>query len=247
MLDDYFFGIKPAKVIGLLYLHGAVVNTWSREEIKHASRDIGLGDTEWLYFAGKRAQHGTNYLLGPQTMSGQILKDSYKYIHKAIIVKPKVCEELQRLYRLRYPGVKRWQDDVARQIYNTGTLPSASGHVRRFFGRRQDNSTIQSAVSHEPQANTTYVTNRAMLNLWKHPRNRNPDGTLIIQPLHQVHDAINGQFPKTLVESSVSIIRECFDFPISIGQVSLKIPFEGFFGDSWGDCDENHGTPAGKI
>lgn len=245
MLDDYLYGLKPAKIIALLYLHGAVVNSWTREEIKSAGKDIGNGDTEWLYFAGKRAQHGTNYLLGPNTMSSQILKDSYKYLNKTIIVKPKECERLQQLYRLRYPGVEAWQSFVRVHLYNHGTLPSASGHVRRFFGRRNDNSVIQSAVSHEPQANTTYVTNLATFNLWTDRENRRSDNSLIIQPLHSVHDALNGQFPIDLTSWSIDKIRQYFQFEVNIGSTIIRIPYEGAYGLSWGDCDANSGTPVG--
>jgi DNA polymerase I-like protein with 3'-5' exonuclease and polymerase domains/uracil-DNA glycosylase len=240
MLDDYYYGLKPAKIIALMYLHGPQVNSWSREEIKQAGKDIGNGDTEWLYFAGKRAQHGTNYLLGPRTMSGQILKDSYKYLNRAIVVSPKDCERLQTLYKIRYPGVERWQNSVAAQLRFSGTLPCASGHVRRFFGRPNDNSVIQSAVSHEPQANTTYVTNRAAYNIYTTPNSP-------IHLLHQVHDAVLGQFPVDQVDHSLSIIRNAFNFPISIGKITLTIPFEGFYGLSWGDCDPNSGTPVGTI
>jgi len=247
MLDDYNFGLKPAKIIALMHEHGAIVNTWDRDKIKELGKNIGNGDTEWLYFACKRVQHGTNYGLGARTMSGQILKDGFKYLGQTIIVAESTCKQLQRLYATRYPGVNAWQEWIKSQLRTTQTLVAASGHTRRFFGRPNDIRTIQAAYSHEPQANTTYATNCAMLALWSDNENRTADGTLIIEPLHQVHDAINGQFPIDRTEWAVRKLRQYMDTPLIIAGLPITIPYEGVYGASWGDCDPNHGKPAGFI
>lgn len=239
MLDDYRAGLKPAKIIALLKEHGPVVNQWSRDKIREEGCNIGIGDTAWLYFACKRVQHGTNYGLGPQTMANQILKDGYKYLGKTIIVTQAQCKELQRLYRLRYFGVQAWQNWVKAELYNKQQLSCASGHVRRFFGRADDNKTFQTALSHEPQANTTYATNKMLENIWHDPDNQLPDGSLIIQPVHQVHDAVCGQFPIDRVEWATAKLQSYANVPLTIGRTTLTIPTEGIYGDSWGDCDEN--------
>tara|TARA_R110000803_G_scaffold136034_1_gene202984 strand:+ start:10591 stop:13020 length:2430 start_codon:yes stop_codon:yes gene_type:complete len=240
MLNDYNAGLKPAKIIALLKEHGPVVNTWTHDELREAGKDIGKGDSAWLYFACKRVQHGTNYGLGPGTMSNQILKDGYKYMGQTIIVTQTQCKELQRLYRLRYPGVQSWQNWIMMQLHNYGKLDCASGHVRRFFGRADDNKTIQSAYSHEPQANTTYVTNKILRRIWMDSENRRSDNSLIIQPLHQVHDAVCGQWPIEHTDWAIKRMQHYADFKITIGSRSLSIPAEGFYGKSWGDCDENY-------
>lgn len=248
MLDDYNSGLKPAKIIALLREHGRVVNSWDCETIRAASKPIGKGDTEWLYFACKRVQHGTNYALGARTMSGQILADGYKYLGLTIVVSESECKELQQLYLSRYPGVKLWHSWVTQQLATTATIPCASGHVRHFLGNVRDHETFRAALSHEPQANTTFATNKAMFNLWHDEENWNPNFPgLFIEPLHQVHDAVCGQFPISRVDWAISRIREYFNNPITIGSITLTIPFEGFYGDSWGDCDENNGTPKGTI
>jgi hypothetical protein len=202
MLEDYLFGIKPARVIAYLHLHGVESLSLSRDELHKRSKYIGnefhpdnTPETDALYFICKRVQHGTNYLLGAPTMADQILKDSFKLTGNPIYVEPKMCLALQRLYLLRYKGVKAWQTWVESELRSKGRLSCASGHVRTFFGRRAAHETLRGAVAHEPQANTTFSLNSALRNLWLDPENRNPDGSLIVEPLHHVHDAMCGQWP----------------------------------------------------
>jgi hypothetical protein len=261
MYDDYRAGIKPAKVIALMYKHGTVVNTWSRERILEETRDITEKGTEgWLYFACKRVQHGTNYGLGKARMADQILKDSYKKQGRTIYISPADCLRLQSLYLSRYHGVARWQAWVKDQV-RIGEMSCASGHTRRFFGRYDAHTTYMAALSHEPQANTTYATNRALLNLWQDPENnvrylRSREGastlvnlpenvveyvkstqhSIIIQPLHQVHDALCGQFPSALVDWAAPRLRTYFDNPLSIAGMTITIPYDGGYGPSWGNC-----------
>ena len=235
MLLDYQAGLKPAKIIALMSMdeYGPSVNQLSRAELKDLCQKVD-GDG-WLYFACKRVQHGTNYTLGKQTMSDQILEDSYKLLGRPIYVAPRDCEALQRLYLVRYPGLPRHQANVKRQLETTSTIICASGHARRFFGRKHDHATFRAACAQEPQHNTTYITNQALLRLWEDPENRRPDGSIIIEPLHQVHDALCGQFPQPQTEWAIKKIFEWFQNPIQIGSTSLIIPFEGGYGPSWGE------------
>jgi len=236
MYLDYMHGLKPAKILALLYKYGPQINKASRDHLLELSKEITeKGEEGWLYFACKRVQHGTNYLLGKDTMSKQILHDSFKKLGRAIDVDPKECAKLQGLYLSRYFGVPYWQNKIKQLIATTGELPCASGHVRRFFGRPSDNTTYQAAVAHEPQANTTYATNRAILALWADPDNRRPDGSLIIEPLHQVHDAVLGQFPIELTDWATMKIRSYFNNPLTIANMSITIPFDGGYGRSWGE------------
>jgi len=238
MLDDYLYGLKPAKLIGLMY-QGINLTKLSREEIKLQSEKITSKDpNSWLYMACKRVQHGSNYLMGKLTMSNQILQDGWKYGDDIIYVESRVCEELQVLYFQRYPGVQVWHRWVAEQVKNRRELTSANGHTRRFFGRPYDNDTLKQALADEPQNNTTYVTNRAALHLWNDRENRRATGAFIIEPLHQVHDALCGQFPVDRTEWALSKIRSYFTFNTTIAGQVIQIPFEGAYGKSWGELTE---------
>ena len=234
MLLDYLAGIKPARVIGLMHVRGAEVSKLTRNELITESKIIGVGEYEALYFTCKQVQHGSNYMLGHATMSKLIVKSSYKQLGKAIRVSTSMCAALQDLYFARYKGTKNWQKWVEAEIKKHGCLPCASGHTRIFFGRRNSSETFRQAYAQEPQHNTTYATNRAIINLWDDPENRLPDGALIIEPHHQVHDALNGSFPQSRVEWAVARIRSYFEFPITIAGQPITIPFEGEYGDNWG-------------
>ena len=295
MFEDYLFGIKPAKVIALMYETlqealelnkknlGRQLKPFEVDQLKQkilvgfaqmdrqrlAEACERVSKKSWVYFACKRVQHGTNYGMGPITMCSQILKDSYKKENNPIFFPVADCKLLQSLYiDGRYKGVKLWQRWVENELLTRGRLWSASGNLRVFFGRKKtggktDIETYKAALSHEPQANTTYATNLAMSRLWNDVsnkvgrtkgrtiytcggevlqlsenspcRNRLVPGALIIEPLHQVHDALCGQFPEELTEWALPRIRSYFNNPLTIDGFQFVIPFEGRYGKSWGE------------
>lgn len=231
MLDDYAAGLKPAKIIALMY-EGVNVSKLTREQLKVECAKVDPNG--WLYMACKRVQHGSSYGMGAATMSNQILEDSWKYSGEIVYVPPPTCEALKVLFFQRYPGIQVWHRWVGEQLKSTRSLTSANGHTRKFFGRPNDHDTLKAALSDEPQNNTTYVTNCAVLRCWNDPENKRRDGSLIIEPLHQIHDAVVGQFPITETDWALPKIREYFNNRINIAGESLVIPFEGAYGESWG-------------
>lgn len=239
MLDDYLFGLKPAKILALLYELGADVNILDRDSLRNACRAVDADG--WLYFSSKRTQHGSNYLMGIPTMQSQVMKDSYKLSGTPIYLEHAAATRLQQLYFSRYPGVRRWHQWGEAKLVADGTLTSASGQTRTFFGRRfgkDIHDTVKEFLAHEPQSNTTWSTNLAMLKLWNDPDNRRRDGSLIIEPLHQVHDALCGQWPSSKRDWARNKVRSYFQNPLTIANTTLTIPFEGRFGRSWGELTE---------
>jgi len=248
MLDDYLFGIKPAKVI-VLMLKGVDVSRMSREAIAAASKSVNEdGPDGWMYFTAKQVQHGSNYGLGKDKMSRLVLLQSYKRMGRTIVVSPMECQRMQDLYLSRYRGVRMWQQHIKHQLDTYASLPCASGHIRTFFGRRADHATHAAGFSHEPQANTTYATNLALYRLWTDRDNRIVvDGKtkLRVEPLHHVHDALCGQFRRTDCEFALVKIRAWFDNVLTIAGRQIVIPFEGAYGPSWGALGEEYG--GGRI
>lgn len=250
MLDDLQAKLKIAKNIALLYLHGTQVLTWTRDKLREAGLEIDPDG--WLYFASKRVFHGSDYGMRGNTMSDQILKDSYKLFGEPIMVEPSVCDRLQSLFFARYPGVLRWHAKCTNVLKAKGSLTSANGHTRVFFGRRDDHATFKQFLADEPQNNTTYATNLALHKLWSDPNNRvnseTPEdgGPAIelfrprrrIQPLHQVHDALIGQFRKEDTEWACGKIRSYFANTLTIAGIPIVIPFEGAYGESWGNLKQ---------
>lgn len=243
-------------LISLIVAHGATLARWSHDVLDRALDHVTEeGPWGWLYFTAKVVQHGTNYGLGKDKMAGQILRTSYKNKGTPVVVSPFDCLALQHLYLARYPGVRRWQEAVKRAVQTVGKLPCASGHIRTFNGRSTDHSTVAAAWSHEPQANTTYATNTALLRLWHDEENRvmkrvartssyrfeNTGRPFRIEPLHHVHDALCGQFRRDDVEWAVERIPRYFDNPIVVAGHRFVIPFEGAYGPSWGELGPRYG------
>lgn len=176
----------------------------------------------------------SNYGMGKVLLSQTIFKQS----DGSVNLSAKDAERLQDLYFRRYPGVQRWHAWIQRQLTTKRSLVSASGHRRLFFGMPNEHDTFKQALANEPQENTTFATNMAALRLWSDPDNRQPSGRLIVEPLHQVHDAILGQFPRDQTDFAIRKIREWFRNPMVIGGLELVIPFEGAYGRSWGELTE---------
>lgn len=226
MFDDLLAGIKIPRVIASMVKFGAEVSRLKREELLPITLQIKKDDP--LYFSSKCCQHGTNYGMSARTLALTIFLQSEGDIN----LPPNTAELYQKLYLHRYPGIRRWHDWVEQQCYK-GYLRSASGHRRPFTGRKHDHSALQAMLSHEPQNNTTFATNLACLNLWEDPDNRFVDDGLFIEPLHQVHDALCGQYPTAKHDWALSRIDKYFDNKLTIHGIEVKIPYELTYGKNW--------------
>lgn len=275
MFDDYKAGMKPAKIIALLYWFGSCVNDLPRSDLKwlhdvvfpEVKRQAG----DWLYLGCKRVQHGSSYLMGIPTMQLNVLKDSFKESGTPIYMEASEARTLQSgCFFSRYPGVQRWHNWGEATLVASGQLTTPSGHTRIFFGRRfgkDIQETVREFLSHEPQNNTTWATSLALLNLWNDPANRVDSvhpyglrtcegrlhlwganrpplgrwlpGSLIIEPLHQVHDALCGQWPQFVRDWARAKVRTYFDNSLVIAGQKLVIPFDGQYGPSWGNLPHN--------
>jgi uracil-DNA glycosylase family 4 len=236
MLDDLQAGLKIAKIIVLLYQLGWDVNQLDRDSLRNACRAVD--SDSWEYFACKRVQHATNYLVGVPTLCSQVMRDSYKLSGTPIYLEHAQGRAFQDSYKSRYPGLALYHYWAESKLVADGKLTSASGHTRVFFGRRFGDGiheTTKEFLADEPQSNTTYATNLAMLNLWNDPDNRRPDGSLIIEPLHQVHDALVGQYPTVVREWAINKVRSYFNNQLTIAELPITIPFEMGVGRSWGE------------
>lgn len=262
MWDDYCSGLKPAKILAMMFQHGVESTMCSRDELRTRCADEsvpgGACDQDaWLYFACKRIQHATNYGVQPKTAATQIMQDSYKVSGKAIYVDIPTVTALQRFYLIRYPGVQSYHAWGEREVLAGHNSVDAAGHERKFFGRRRgwnprtrqveaDHDTWKEFLAHEPQANTTYATNLAMWKLWHDKQNRFSNGrTLKIMPMHQVHDALLGQFKKGEEDFAIERIRTYFQNELIIAGTKVTIPFEGSYGPNWYHMGEKYG--GGKI
>jgi DNA polymerase I-like protein with 3'-5' exonuclease and polymerase domains len=230
MLEDLQYGIKIAKLLALMVKHGADISKEPRDVIKHECAKVAKDDQ--IYFAAKCCQHGSNYGMKETLLANTIFKQS----EGRIWLEPRQAKRFQMLYHQRYFGLQRWHDAMQRKCSLKPSIKSASGNTRTFFGRPKDAATFRAMLSHEPQANTTYATNLAAWKLWHDPTNRRPDGSLRVEPLHQVHDALNGQWRVEDRDYAIASLKRWFNNPLKIAGIDITIPFEGGYGDSWGNC-----------
>jgi hypothetical protein len=135
-------------------------------------------------------------------------------------------------------NIHLWHRWMERTLGQSKNYRSPNGHIRRFFGRASD--ILGQALSHEPQVNTTYATNLAAYKLWTDLENRNSNDkrtTLRIMPLHQVHDALLGQFKIEDTAWAIGKIKQYFNNEIVIAGIPITIPFSGSYGESWGNLN----------
>ncbi len=274
MIDDYRFGLKPAKIIAMLYTFGSEVNKLSREDLlfwsgKPQFKAIENIAGNWVYDGSKVVQHGSAYMMGIPTMQTNLMKKSFKETGEAVYMQHRDGVALQGSMFNRYWGLPLWHRYSESIVANKGELTSASGHTRTFFGRRNGpglHETVKEYLADEPQQNTTWATNLAMLRLWNDPANRIiartgnqifcGDGSvhwvpgwpielyrrlipggLLVEPLHQVHDALCVQWPSFLRNWARRKMKEWFQNKLTIAGIELIIPFDGNWGPSWGDME----------
>ena len=229
MLDDLLAGIQIAKVIASMFLDGPEISRLQRSELKKHIEKIEKKNP--IYFASKCVYHGSNYMMKKRTLSATIFIQSEGEIN----ISEAEADKLQQFYFQRYKGVQLWQNWILTQIKQRGYIVSASGHKRIFFGQKNDPNTHKEALADEPQQNTTYATNLSALRMWNDPDNRTPDGGLIVEPLHQIHDALLKQFEESKLSFAREKSYEWFNNPLRIHGIEITIPFEGRAGDNWGN------------
>jgi DNA polymerase I-like protein with 3'-5' exonuclease and polymerase domains len=56
--------------------------------------------------------------------------------------------------------------------------------------------------------------------------------------LHQVHDALVGQWPQSVREWARAKVKTYFNNVLKIAGYDIVIPFDGKYGRSWGELTE---------
>lgn len=254
MLDDYLSGVKPALVLYyMLQEHAAGrdpshVNRLDRATLKSELRRVkqeidsleGKSDSQgrpldWQYLCCKRVQHGSNYGAHPEKIAEVIFGDS----DGTVVLSRQEATLYQSFYKLRYNTDAR-NDRIRRRLSDEGALVAACGIRRQFFGIRNrrdiDDATVREAAAFEPQANTTWATNKALERLWYDVRNRNSRGGLFVEPLLQIHDALAGQYKSRDSAWAHEKLREWFQNPLRVAGTMVTIPADGKFGPNWKEC-----------
>jgi len=201
MLDHFANGRKPYVEV-------------MREYYKNRAMDKNSHPREYGMF--KALCHGTNYL---GTAAG---------IAPRIGLNVHETDNIQKWYYGMCPEIKKWQEDVKKQVTKRRWIQNVFGYKFHFFDRIEG-TIFNQAVAWLGQSTTGCLINRAYANI--------DDNLPEVEILLQVHDSLAGQFESHHGDWALRrIVEECqivlpYETPliIPVGIVSSK--------SSWGQCD----------
>lgn len=168
------------------------------------------------YAMFKSLCHGTHYLGTPQGIAPRIGLDVKK------------VGEIQEWYFRLNPEIKKWHEEIKKQVSGRRWIQNVFGYKFHFFDRIEGN-VFNQAVAWIPQSSVGCLINRGYKNIHDHL----PD----VDVLLQVHDSLAGQYPIEGRETHIAnIIKEAeivlpYSDPLII-PVGVKTSQK-----SWGDCE----------
>lgn len=168
------------------------------------------------YAMFKSLCHGTNYLGTADGIAPRI----GLLVHET--------ERIQKWYYGMCPEIKRWQEDICKQVSSRRYVENAFGY-RNYFFDRIEGTIFNQAIAWIPQSTVACLINRA----WAAVEDNMPEVEMLIQ----VHDSLVGQIPTHRKQELLPRIAELATVPIPYDD-PLLIPV-GFVSSekSWGDCE----------
>lgn len=170
---------------------------------------------------GKRVSHGANYGMTGFLLQKVLLREDYIYSKRE-------CQALLDMYFDCYPNLKGvYHPWVQEQLKRDRTITSAFGRKITFWdfwGTRLFNK----AYAFYPQSTVGDLTNRAIINLYKHDE-------YPLEILLQVHDSIVMQIDeKYLCQDLMDTISDCMAIPLVVRNSDpFTIPIDLEIGHNW--------------
>lgn len=201
---------------------------WMKEQFKAGNkpyveimreyyRDPGKNKNSPEYKIFKSLCHGTNYLGTADGIAPRI----GLLVHET--------ERIQKWYYSVCPEIKKWQDDLKKQVSGRRYVENAYGY-RNYFFDRIEGTIFNQAVAWVPQSSVACLINR----IWaKLEDNLESEG---LEILMQVHDSLVGSFDRYRKEEMLKRIVETASIAIPYDD-PLYIPVGVVSSDnSWGEC-----------
>lgn len=184
-----------------------------KEYYRNPSMNKNSHPKEYAMF--KSLCHGTNYLGTAEGIAPRI----GLLVHET--------ERIQRWYFGLAPEIRKWQDDIKRQVSGRHYVQNIFGY-RNYFFDKIEGTIFNQAVAWIPQSTVACIINRAYVNICRNLKE--------VQVLMQVHDSLAGQFPnhfgewalRRIVEESEIVLPYAEPLIVPVGVVSSK--------ESWGAC-----------
>ena len=183
--------------------------------------EVNKGTKE--YKIAKANVHASNYGEGPVSSAARMnipVSEAKKYL---------------QLYHDTFPGIRQWHKKVQEELKaNNCILYTPLGRRRQFHGHWGDDL-FREAYAQLGQGTVADALAIIMTEFWKKIQILSD---LQISILNPVHDSLLVQCPENKVEDCLRILKDAFNFPIKIGQYSVRIPVEFKKGYNWNDMEE---------
>jgi DNA polymerase I-like protein with 3'-5' exonuclease and polymerase domains len=175
---------------------------------------------------GKKSGHSANYSVGPRTFSESCLVEMNHYITE------NEARRIIEMYFETFPGIRRRQENIRREVYAKRVLRTPIGRERHFYGRMND-ATFREAYAYSPQSVIPDITNHLMLKLWE------LKDCLDVEFLLQVHDSLLLQAPPERVQEIAELCKDlkAWHPKITLAGGELLIPVEVEVGTRWGKME----------
>lgn len=184
------------------------------------------GQSRYRY-AGKKARHALNYMMGYRTFKDSINKE---YLETGIGVTEAETKRWRLDYLALHPNLESvWWPRVRYEVSKNGSITNALGRRKRFIGRWGD-SMLREAVAYYPQSTVADLTHLGIVQVAA----RLPYARVLIN----MHDGSLIQVPEDKLDEALPIVRECFTIPILVNGEELTIPVDLKTGYRWGKLEK---------
>ena len=163
----------------------------------------------------KRCAHGTNYGGSARTLASSLK------------VETKVVEEFQRRYNRSFPGIKKWQEAVGRQIQTKGYMDTPLGRRRFFNDRLYSDHTRRKAIAYGPQSLVADIISKGLIEVYAQ-----------LEPevwVHaMIHDALVVSMEEAKFDSLLPRVLDLMTVEVEVNSRSMIIPVDAEIGHNWG-------------
>jgi DNA polymerase I-like protein with 3'-5' exonuclease and polymerase domains/uracil-DNA glycosylase len=190
------------------------------EVMKEYYRDPTKNKNSPEYKIFKSLCHGTNYLGTADGIAPRI----GLLVHET--------ERIQKWYYEMCPEIKKWQDEIKKQVSGRRYVENAYGY-RNYFFDKIEGTIFNQAVAWVPQSGVACLINR----IWAALEDDPVLAEMLLAILMQVHDSLVGQFSAHMKEKAKARIIEVASSVVMPYKDPLYIPVGIVTSDkSWGEC-----------
>ena len=206
---------------------GASGRTLTADDIRRLAKE---GDQFGfkIRYLGKKVNHASAYRMGPFRAAEVINEEADD---TGITVVPGQMKKAQKLWLDKYPGIRRWWDDIDKKLESTRKLTTPYGRTRDFFGFMSDHLKKE-ATAYEPQSTSVDYLNHGMLRVYEELVAK---GAYSLELLHQNHDSILVQYPVENRDEVVGEVKARLRSVVRISGCDVSIPVDAGVGQNWGD------------